>query len=203
MLTGTLLPRAQSRGQCRPAWDTVAAPRDQGSLPVDAMGIKGTDEDAVLITEMTLRSEEPLSISEDGAAGQNLFERVGGEDHVRFLAEANEILSGSLDYETELERIAHLIVPALADWCVVDLLVDDGRLHRLVVVHRDPAKAEAALELRRRYADLSPDRTHRAWDVLAGGSPGSIPRLRRAGSSPRPGMPGIWLCCAAWGSPPR
>src|SRR5215212_8221348 len=171
MLTGTLLPRAQSRGQCRPAWDTVAAPRDQGSLPVDAMGIKGTDEDAVLITEMTLRPEEPVSASEDGAAGQNLFERVGGEDHVRFLAEANEILSGSLDYETELERIAHLIVPALADWCVVDLLVEDGHLHRLAVVHRDPARAEAALELRRRYADLSPDRTHRAWDVLRHGKP--------------------------------
>ena len=138
---------------------------------MDAMGIKGTDEDAVLITEMTLRPEEPVSTSEDGAVGQNLIERVGGEDHVRFLAEASEILAGSLDYETELERIARLIVPALADWCVVDLLAEDGRLHRLTVVHRDPAKAEAALELRRRYPVLSPNRAHRAWDVLAGGKP--------------------------------
>src|SRR5215212_3159000 len=171
MLTGTLLPRAQSRGQCRPAWDTVAAPRDQGSLPVDAMGIKGTDEDAVLITEITLRPEEPVSTSEDGAVGQNLIERVGGEDHVRFLTEASEILAGSLDYETELERIARLLVPALADWCVVDLLVEDGRLHRLAVVHHDPAKAETALELQRRYPVLTPNRAHRAWDVLAGGKP--------------------------------
>ena len=135
------------------------------------MGIKGTDEDAVLITEMTLRPEEPVSASEDGAAGQNLIERVGGEDHIRFLAEASEILAGSLDYETELERIARLIVPALADWCVVDLLVEDGRLHRLAVVHRDPAKAETALELQRRYPVLTPNRAHRAWDVLADGKP--------------------------------
>src|SRR5215217_9606543 len=107
-----------------------------------------------------------MSAPEDEATGQNLVERIGGEDHVRFLAEASEILSGSLDYETELERIAHLIVPALADWCVVDLLVEDGRLHRLVVVHRDPAKAETALELQRRYPVLTPNRAHRAWDVL-------------------------------------
>ena len=37
---------------------------------------------------------------------QNLIDRIGGEDHVRFLAEAGEILAGSLDYETELERVA-------------------------------------------------------------------------------------------------
>src|SRR5215212_6224108 len=104
----------------------------------------------------TLRPEEPVNAPEDGAAGQNLIERIGGEDHVRFLAEASEILAGSLDYETELERVARLIVPILADWCAVDLLAEDGRLHRLVVVHRDPAKAEAALELQHRYAILSP-----------------------------------------------
>jgi len=102
---------------------------------------------------------------------ENLIDRIGGEDHVRFLAEASEILAGSLDYETELERVAHLIVPALADWCVVDLLAEDGTLRRLAVVHRDPAKAEAALELRHRYAVLSPNRGHRAWDVLLDGKP--------------------------------
>jgi PAS domain S-box-containing protein len=138
---------------------------------VDTMGIKGTDEDAVLVTEMTLQPDEPVSPSEDGAASQDLTERFGGKDHVQFLAEASEILAGSLDYETELERVARLIVPALADWCVVDLLVADGRLHRLAVVHRDPAKAETALELRRRYAVLSPNRAHRAWDVLTDGKP--------------------------------
>ena len=112
-----------------------------------------------------------MSAPEDGAAGQNLIDRIGGEDHVRFLAEASEILAASLDYETELERVARLTVPALADWCVVDLLAEDGRLHRLAVVHRDPAQAEAALQLQRRYAVLSPSHSHRAWDVLLDGKP--------------------------------
>src|SRR5215211_7297342 len=135
------------------------------------MGIKGTDADAVLITEMTLRPDASAQASEDGTAGQSLSERMVGEDHVRFLAEASEILASSLDYETELDRVARLIVPALADWCAVDLLAADGRLHRLAVVHRDPAKADTARELQRRYAVLSPNRAHRAWDVLAGGKP--------------------------------
>ena len=130
-----------------------------------------------------------MSAPEDEVTDQNLVERIGGENHVRFLAEASEILAGSLDYETELERVARLVVPALADWCAVDLLAEDGRLHRLTVVHRDPAKAETALELQRRYAVLSPNQAHRAWDVLLDGSPGSIRPSRRPGSSPRHGMP--------------
>lgn len=112
-----------------------------------------------------------MSAPEDGSAGQNLIDRIGGEDHVRFLAEASEILAGSLDYESELERVARLIVPALADWCVVDLLAEDGSLHRLAVIHRDPARAETALELRRRYSVLPPNRAHRAWAVLQDGKP--------------------------------
>ena len=127
----------------------------------------------------TLQPEEHSNAPEEGAAGQNLIERIGSEDHVRFLAEASEILAGSLDYETELERVARLIVPALADWCVVDLLAEDGRLHRLAVVHRDPAKADMALELRRRYAVLSPNRSHRAWDVLVDGQPWFDPAVTK------------------------
>jgi PAS domain S-box-containing protein len=135
------------------------------------MGNKGADEESALATKTTLQPEEPVSAPDDGAAGQNLIERIGGEDYGRFLAEASEILAGSLDYETQLERVARLIVPALADWCAVDLLAEDGRLHRLAVVHRDPGKAEAALELQRRYAVLSPNHAHRAWDVLTDGKP--------------------------------
>jgi PAS domain S-box-containing protein len=116
----------------------------------------------------------------DETTNQNLVERIGGEDHVRFLAEASEILAGSLDYETELERVARLIVPVLADWCVVDLLSEDGRLLRLAVIHRDPAKAEPALELRCRYAVLSPNQAHRAWDVLLDRKPWVDPAVSEA-----------------------
>ena len=71
------------------------------------------------------------------------------EDQLRILAGAGEILSASLDYDSALERVAHLAVPTLADRCVVDLLVKDGLLHRLVFVHRDPDIVETAAVLRR------------------------------------------------------
>src|SRR4051794_27435577 len=134
----------------------------------------------MLSSHMALRSVDSMSAPQADRTdlNENLIERIGGEDHLRFLAEASEILAGSLDYETELERVAHLIVPALADWCVVDLLAEDGSLRRLAVVHRDPAKAEAAQELQHRYAVLSPNRTHRAWDVFRKGKPWFDPGVR-------------------------
>ena len=46
--------------------------------------------------------------------------------------------------------MARLAVPALADWCAVDIF-EDGRLHTLAVAHVDPDKVSLAHELQRRY----------------------------------------------------
>jgi serine phosphatase RsbU (regulator of sigma subunit)/PAS domain-containing protein len=69
------------------------------------------------------------------------------EETQRLLAEAGRVLAGSLDYEETLQRIARLAVPDLADWCMVDVLGEDG-LERVAVAHADPARAELAAELR-------------------------------------------------------
>src|SRR5690349_1428204 len=70
----------------------------------------------------------------------------GGEGRalatLRFLAEASRVLSSSLDYETTLNNVAGLAVPAIADICVVDILDGDGTLRRLSVVLADPAGTE-------------------------------------------------------------
>ncbi len=80
------------------------------------------------------------------------------EDHLRFLAEASDLLASSLDYETTLKTIADLAVRAIADWCAVDIVdagddadARDGGYRRLAVAHIDPAKVELAHDLRRRY----------------------------------------------------
>ena len=108
---------------------------------------------------------------EDGEASQDLAEGMLVEEYLPFLAAASDILGSSLDYETELERVARLTVPALADWCVVDLLGEDHCLHRLAIVHRDAAKAETAAELKRRYPIIAPEQPHTIWSVLPTGSP--------------------------------
>jgi GAF domain-containing protein len=68
------------------------------------------------------------------------------EETQRLLAEAGRVLAGSLDYEETLRRVSWLAVPALADWCTVDVLGDHG-LERVAVAHANPAHATLAARL--------------------------------------------------------
>ena len=72
---------------------------------------------------------------------------------LRFLAQTSDLLASSLEYEETLQSVARSIVPKLADWCVVDLLEDDGVVRTLAVEHVDPEKVEWALRLRERFED--------------------------------------------------
>jgi PAS domain S-box-containing protein len=87
----------------------------------------------------------------------------------RFLAGAGTLLAASLDFETTLDNVAQLAVPALADWCYVDILEDDGTIRRLAAAHADPAKAELAAELRR--FPPAPGSAHPVVEVLRTGRP--------------------------------
>lgn len=68
-----------------------------------------------------------------------------------FLVEATERLTSSLDYDATLASIAELAVPAVADWCVIDLVDEQGQLRRVGVAHREAAKLAVARELDRRF----------------------------------------------------
>ena len=96
---------------------------------------------------------------------------VGTHDassRLAFLARASELLaSASTDY-VALERLAQLAVPALADWCAIDLLDDASRSTRVAVVHTDPAKVAIAAELERRYPP-DPDSGYGVPSVLRTG----------------------------------
>ena len=72
-------------------------------------------------------------------------------DALDFLVEAGVILSSSLDYEATLTSVAHLVVPRLADWCVVHLIGGSGKIEQLTIAHADPAKVQWARELQERY----------------------------------------------------
>ena len=73
------------------------------------------------------------------------------EARLRFLAEASSVLTTSLDHEATLATLAGLVVPAVADWCAIDLADDQGGLTRLTVVHANPAKVALAELLHRTY----------------------------------------------------
>jgi PAS domain S-box-containing protein len=83
----------------------------------------------------------------------NVYEDITDVKRVQlaesFMAEASRVLASSLDYSATLQQIARLAVPALADWCAVDVLAEDGRLERVAVHHSDPAKLARAQALKR------------------------------------------------------
>ena len=64
-----------------------------------------------------------------------------------FAAEASRVLAGSLDVRTTLERLAHLAVPFLGDWCVVVLTQASGAVRQLAAAHVVPEKLDLALRL--------------------------------------------------------
>jgi PAS domain S-box-containing protein len=100
----------------------------------------------------------------------DITERQRGEDDLRFIARASEVLASSLDYPATLSTVACLAVPTLADWCFVDLLADDGTLERLVIAHEDEGKVALATALDARYPD-NPASPVGRYHVLRTGTP--------------------------------
>ena len=70
--------------------------------------------------------------------------RLLSERLAALLAEMSVLLGSSLDYERTLPRIVRLAVPTLGDLCAVDLLQEDGRLHRVACAHVDPVREALA-----------------------------------------------------------
>jgi hypothetical protein len=60
--------------------------------------------------------------------------RRRAELSMSFLAEAASILSSSLDYRKTIGNVADLTVPALADWCAVDV-IEEGEIRRIATRH--------------------------------------------------------------------
>ena len=90
---------------------------------------------------------------------RDISERKRRQAFDRFLAEAGALLGASLDYEATLDAVVSLAVPAIADWCAVDLVTDDGSIRRVAVAHTDPEKAELARDLGRRWPSRLSDPT--------------------------------------------
>jgi PAS domain S-box-containing protein len=68
------------------------------------------------------------------AQAEDLHERL------TFLLEASTFLADAVNYRERLQQLTQLAVPRLADWCVVDVMADDGTMHRLAAAHIDPTK---------------------------------------------------------------
>lgn len=77
------------------------------------------------------------------------------EERSHFLAQANTLLSGTVDYRTTLANVAWLAVSRIADWCAIDVLAEDGSYQRLSVAHVDPTQEELVWQLQLLYPETT------------------------------------------------
>ncbi|HYR08924.1 MAG TPA: ATP-binding protein, partial [Longimicrobium sp.] len=70
----------------------------------------------------------------------DVTERKRTEESQRFLARASALLDSTLDVGVTAANLARLCIPALADFCVVDVVEENGDVRRAAVAHGRSAR---------------------------------------------------------------
>jgi PAS domain S-box-containing protein len=159
---------------------------DGAPLPLDALpgrrALHGEPEAELVIgfrvdgqadTRWSLVQATP--VVRDGAVAfvinifHDITELKRTEARLRMLADAGAILAASSDYQTALQDLADMLVPTLADWCVVDVLEANG-VRRVAVAHPDPAMRARAEQIQAHYPP-DPDRPGGVGDAMRSREP--------------------------------
>ncbi len=82
--------------------------------------------------------EERDALLERERAARRAAEGAGRRSAL--LAEASALLDESLDYDATFQRLARLVIPGLADYCLIDEYVPGGGVRRIAKAHVDPGK---------------------------------------------------------------
>ena len=97
------------------------------------------------------------------------------QQRAAFLAEASARLAVSLDTQATLDTVVRLAVPALADWCAVNVLDADGSIRPLVTAHVDPGEELRAQAMQQAYP-LDPEAAVGVGAVIHSGLPQLVPQ---------------------------
>ena len=142
-----------------------------GLLQIDSVSPEAfRSADLALMEAVAVALSGPIEVARRRAAEREALaasERAQGQ--LALLAEASVVLASSLDYPKTLGRVARLAVPALADYCIVDIL-EGGELRQIAVAHADLEKEPLLRELRRRFP-FDADQPQGAAQVLRTGEP--------------------------------
>jgi signal transduction histidine kinase len=98
------------------------------------------------------------------------------EEAQALLAEAAVSLAASLDYRQTLDTLTHLLVPTLADWCVVHVVGPSGEILPGELAHADPTREAAVRAMQHRW-HFSKDATVGIPQVIRSREPLLVPRV--------------------------
>jgi PAS domain S-box-containing protein len=156
------------RGEKVEHFETIRCRKDGTGLPI-SLSVSPIRNEAGTVIGAS-------KIARDITDRKRAEEKADQEHHrTAFLAQMAEALSKSLDYRKTLKAIAALAVPAIADWCALDVIRDDGEIERLAVVNQDPAKAKVARDIAVRYED--PTLPYSVRQVIRTATPALIPQI--------------------------
>ena len=91
------------------------------------------------------------------------------------LGEASDVLNDAVDLEVALEGVAQLTVPAVADFCAIDVLSPDGVLTRVAVPRERGVPWARSVDI---WFPSDPEGEHPIANVLRGGRPELVADVR-------------------------
>jgi signal transduction histidine kinase/response regulator RpfG family c-di-GMP phosphodiesterase len=100
----------------------------------------------------------------------SLAEAEARQERLAFLADASNVLAGSLEYHKTFHSLAHLVVPRLADFCVVLATEEEGGLRQVAVAHSNLVDEPTLRKLAEEFPGSSAARTSGAQVVKTGQS---------------------------------
>lgn len=108
---------------------------------------------------------------------RDISDRKRAEESQQFLSESGRVLVAALEYEATLRSLARLVVPRLADYCIVGML-EGEKLHRVAMAHRDAAQEPLLHGLERLRPQ--PRMVVGVQSVLRTGEPELVPEVTEA-----------------------
>ncbi|MDP9003976.1 MAG: response regulator [Verrucomicrobiota bacterium] len=99
-----------------------------------------------------------------------LKEAEARQERLAFLADASNVLAGSLEYLKTFQSLADLVVPRLADFCLVLAAEEDSVMRQVAVAHSDISDQPALRKLAEEFPASSAASTSGAHVVKTGRS---------------------------------
>jgi PAS domain S-box-containing protein len=119
------------------------------------------------VTSRRRAEEQEIELVQEQAARA---EAENSQKRASLLAEASRVLSASFDYQTTLAALVRLAVPALADYCALDIIEAEDTFERIGEAHVDPAKSQLLREVAR-FPKSALTARHPLMRVMATGAP--------------------------------
>jgi PAS domain S-box-containing protein len=71
------------------------------------------------------------------------------EQELKLLSETSSAMASALTYEARLNKLAKIMIPRIADWCVIDIVDMEGNIHLSTAEHAFPEKEVLIKKLHR------------------------------------------------------